>query len=142
MLHRPSILRRYARYVLALFVMSVLNMAIQIPVHAAMQQNMKLMSSMDHNHMADSMGHHEHSTMSTDCGCPPALCQSVDAQHDQLQKNPVSLQFLDHLVFYPLMVTVYQDTLHPLSNLSLQRQDWQYRQLSPPPIQLTTELQI
>ncbi len=127
-----------------MFVLSVLNMSMQIPAHAAMQQNMKLMSMMDHSRMTGVMSEHEHMQHMEkhDCGCPPALCESVDAQHDQLQKNPFSIELLDKLVFYPLMVTVQQDTLHQLSDISLQLQDWQYRQLSPPPISLTTELQI
>ena len=63
----PIVVKRYARLVLALFVVSVLNISMQIPAHAAMKMQMQ-QSDM--------------STMS-DCHCPPAICDSVLALDNQ-----------------------------------------------------------
>lgn len=143
--------------VLALFVLSVLNMSFQIPVHAAMQQSMDMMdrstmdhsgmnhSGMDHSDMDHSGMDHQNMQMgmqsNADC-CPPALCDSVDAQQDQL--NPVSnvTSAFDSDDFYPVLVIVVNDQSSQQAKHSIEHQYWQFRQINPPPILFTTELQI
>jgi len=60
-------IKRYARFILALFVLSVLNLSVQVPAHAAMKMQMQ---SSDMKEMSD-------------CHCPPALCDSVLALENQ-----------------------------------------------------------
>ncbi len=126
--------------VLVLFVVSVLNMAFQVSVHAAMQQPaMNPAMNMDHSIM-----HHEKDEQpgATDCGCPPSLCESVEAQHDQLTPSSVTTISSDFDQFYPVLLMIQPDSLSGLSSLYYENTNWRYRQVSPPPIQFTTELQI
>lgn len=76
-LNKQNLIKRYARLLLALFVMSVLNISMQMPAHAAMQMSMEQMNS-DMNHSM--MG--EMDDMSS-CHCPPVLCDSVLAIDNQ-----------------------------------------------------------
>ena len=159
-LHRLTPFRHYTRWVLVLFVVSVLNMAFQVPVHAAMQQSMQQAvdhsamghlnmansgmdhSSMDHSSMGHDMSQMNNALMAEDECCPPSLCASVDAQHDQLTPSSVVIasNAFDNTI--PLLVFIQKDILSSLSRLTLDSSDLQYRQISPPPIQFTTELQI
>lgn len=58
-----------------MFVLSVLNISVQLPVHAAMKMQMQ---SADMQEMSD-------------CHCPPALCDTVLAMDDQLVDGLVSI---------------------------------------------------
>lgn len=145
--------KRVTSLVLALFVLSVLNMSFQIPVHAAMQQSMQLSqmdmmdhSGMDHSGMDHSGMNHQGMQMDTqidrqEC-CPPALCDTVDAQQDQLNPLFNVAPVLDSDTFFSVLVIVQKDISSQRANLSIERQYWQFRQINPPPILLTTELQI
>lgn len=139
--NRSNQLKRYASMVLVMFVVSILNMSIQIPAHAAMQSTEH--QGMD---MSDTSGMMDHSAMQVmdmpDCGCPPALCDSVDAQHDQANKKTSTISILDLLEFFPISVDVQPDTLHQLASTSFQYHDWQYRQHTPPPLSSTSILLI
>ena len=64
-----EVAKRYARFLLAVFLLSVLNMSMQVPAHAAMKMQMQ-QQQVD---MQD---------MST-CHCPPAICDSVLALDNQ-----------------------------------------------------------
>lgn len=95
--------KRFARLILAVFVVSVINMSMQMPVHAAMQMNnLKISAAMSHEMSMDvpessmhgSMNNHMDDTMSDsmadsmddsmgNCHCPPALCESVLAVDNQ-----------------------------------------------------------
>ncbi len=135
--YRINSIKRYTRLVLVMFVISVLNISLQLPVHAAMQQNMQMshdMAMMDHSQM-DSMD-------MSDCGCPPALCETVDAQQDQLGYSQSAMTLADTFEFFPILVIIENDNASQLADISLHYQSWQYHQVSPPPIQFTTELQI
>ncbi len=140
LIYRPEQLRHYARVVMVLFALSVINMGFQVPVHAAMMQ--QAMSS----DMAQGMMviHHETDKQpdNSDCCCPPSICESVDAQHNQLTPASVSILSIDFEQHYPVLVIILQDTQARSSGLSFENSNWQYRQFSPPPIQFTTELQI
>jgi len=76
------------------------------------------------------------------CGCPPALCDSVDAQHDQINQQFSSVSFFDLLEFYPVSFDVQIDKLHLQANTSFQYHDWRYRQHTPPPLSSTSTLLI
>ena len=138
---RPNQLKRYAAMVLVMFMVSVLNMSLQIPVHAAMQ-------SMPHQgmDMSDGSAMVDHSVMQTmdmaECHCPPALCESVEAQQDQLTEISSPIIILDVLAFHPAFVGIQEDTLQQFSDISFQYHDWQYHQHTPPPLSLTTTLLI
>jgi len=143
--------KQYVNILLAIFVMSVLNMSIQMPSHAVMQQSMDIApaamsySGMNHSEMDHSGMHHANMQQPADiqsCECPPALCESVEAQQDQYKQNNYQPVNTDTLNFYSVLVITEQDNLHQLSGISFQYQELQYHQHTPPPISLTTELQI
>ena len=130
--------KQYVNILLAFFVMSVLNMSIQLPAHAAMQQSMDTSQVvMDHSDMQHDMQQDMQS-----CECPPVLCDSVEAQQDQYKQSNHQFTSIDTLVFYPVLVITENDTLHQLSAISFQYHNIQYHQNTPSPISLTTELQI
>jgi hypothetical protein len=130
---RPSQFKRYTAFVLVMFVVSVLNMG----MHAAMQSMSHIMQ------MADPSGMVQHSAMQqTDCGCPPSLCESVDAQHNQLAQSVSLHSLLDLLAFYPIFVSVEVDAHNRLADISFHYYDWQYHQHASPPLSLNTLLLI
>jgi len=138
---RLSQFKQYTKLVLVLFVVSVLNMSFQIPAHATMQLNMQISQGAEMDH--SNMNHESMQQMDMQsCECPPALCDQVDAQQDQLKQNIVPIASLDILNFYPIQVVTQVDATDLQAYLSLQYHDWHYRQIIPPPISLTTELQI
>jgi len=80
-----AIIKRYTRVVLGLFLLSVLNLGVQIPVHAAMKMQMQ-QQSQEMNHDMMSM---------TGCHCPPAICDSVLAVDDQSVNGIYYIQLHD-----------------------------------------------
>lgn len=140
-LNRPTQLKRYASLVLAMFVVSVLNMSVQIPVHAAMQSMQH--QGMDMSDTSEMMDHTDMTGMDMqECHCPPALCESVDAQQDQLNECSPSIIILDLLVFHSIFVGYQVDPQHQFADLSFQYHDWQYRQGTSPPLSITSILLI
>ena len=139
--NRSKQFKRYASTVLVMFVVSILNMSMEMPVHAAMQ-----FSQHQGMNMSDTSGMMDHSAMPEmdmqNCGCPPALCDSVDAQHDQVNQASSTVSILDLLEFYPISFDIQVDILHQLANNSFQYYDWQYRQHTPPPLSSTSTLLI
>ncbi len=139
--NRSYLIKRYAGIVLVMFVVSLLNMSVQMPAHAAMQ-------AMNHQgmDMTDASEVMDHSAMQgmdmQDCDCPSALCESVDAQHDQLNQPPPSIAILDLFAFHPSFVGIPVDIQRQLAGVSFKYHDWQYRQHTPPPLSLTTTLLI
>lgn len=156
--NRPSQLKRAARWVQALFVLSVLNMGIQMPVHAAMQQAMKM--TQQHNAVSVEPVQASHcemqasqqpvaapgasADMSNDdnCSCPPALCNAVEAQQDQLFQQAAALQLFASLTFYPASFDSQTDIAQSRGVVSLRYQDLHYRQINPLPLSLNTVLLI
>lgn len=109
-----------ARWMLLLFVLAWVNLAIQAPVHAAMKQDQK----------------------DSSCHCQPKLCDTVlsmEQQSDEALSALLSMS-LDFQVAY-----VFQTDIQPvadLTSLRWQLQTHQYRQTSPPPLLLKTVLLI
>ncbi len=115
-----------------LFVVSVLNMAIQIPAHASMQQSMEQMPEM----MEMTEGEMEH------CKCPPAMCESVDSISDQSIENLSSVNFSYLSGEQPAYLNRLVDEHQLLSVILFNHHEWQYRQFSPPPLILSSILHI
>ena len=128
--NRQFEIKRYARVVLALFVVSIINMAVQIPVHAAMLQSMQL-QSMPVMAMSD-----------TDCECPPAMCEAVESVSEQGFENVSSTNFKQFVGFQSIYFSFMNDTHQQPSVLRLTRHDWQYRQISPSPLRISSILHI
>jgi hypothetical protein len=131
-------LKRYTRLVLVLFVLSVINMSMQIPAHAAMQVDMPVMD------MTNAVI--EHSNMTNvdmqNCECPPAVCDTVDAQQNQLNLSSSSAILIDLITFYPVLVQVQKDQLHLSSGQRYQYFDWQYRKIIRSPLSFSSILHI
>lgn len=124
--------KQYAKLVLALFVLSVINMAIQVPVHAAMKQEMVVSHQMT-NMPADNM--HE-------CDCPPTLCASISALDDQRLETLQSVS-VDYLInFYVVYVSHIEDAHHQYSATQFAYHEWQYRKIIPHPSSFNTILHI
>lgn len=165
-LNRPVQLKRAARWVLALFVLSVLNMGMQMPLHAAMQQAMQQaqhkMPAIDASDAASQKSHCEmqasqaqhtvaqhtvpmasaNAADNDSCCCPPALCDAVEAQQDKLFQQDVSLQLFASLAFYPAHFELQTDWAQIRGVVSLRYQDLHYRQTSRSPLSLNTVLLI
>lgn len=160
-LNRPVQLQRAARWVLALFVLSVLNMGMQMPLHAAMQQAMqqtkhnalsinpsdaalqKPHCQMQASQVQDTVPVIPANTPGDDsCCCPPALCDAVEAQQDKLTQQGTSLQLFASLAFYPAHFVMQTDRVQVRGAVSLRYQDLHYRQTSRPPLSLNTVLLI
>lgn len=161
-LNRPVQLKRATRWVLALFVLSVLNMSIQMPLHAAMQQAMQVSQQynavnveplnevLQQSHCAMQASQSlavtpaETTNVSNDdrCSCPPALCDAVEAQQDKLYQQVVSVQLFASLAFYPANFELQPDTVQTRGVVSLRHQDLHYRKITPLPLSLNTVLLI
>jgi len=121
-------LKQYARLVLALFVLSLLNMAIQVPAHGAMQQEMNALHQAHISHqMADITADAMH-----DCKCPPTLCEAISALDDQRAETPQSVSF-DHLINFNAVFAKRTDAHHQHSVIQFAHHEWQHRKITPPP---------
>lgn len=158
-LNRPMQFKRATRWVLALFVLSVLNMSLQMPVHAAMQQAMQVaqLQTAVSSSLSDEPQQAPHCEMPASqpaavvaaavsiddaCCCPPALCDAVQAQQDKLFQQAASIQLFASLTFFPASFELQTDTVQMRGVVSLRYQDLHYRQISPPPLSLNTVLII
>jgi len=154
-LNRPMQLKRAARWVLALFVLSVLNMSMQMPLHAAMQQAMQQHTTISvepvqKSHCEMQAGQpadvtpivSANASSDNGCCCPPALCDAVEAQQDKLSQQALAMQLLASLTFYPLHVELQIDRAQIRDLVSLRYQDLHYRHTSRPPLSLNTVLLI
>ena len=140
--------KRYTSWVLVLFVVSILNMSAQIPAHAAMQLSMQqdLMSMSGEMKDHSNMPAMDHSNMSgmdmQNCECPPSLCDTVEAQQDQISQNELPALPYDAIAFYPISLEVTHDILHQTSGLFYRQLDKQYRKINPSPLSKTSTLLI
>jgi len=136
-------LKRYTKWVLVIFVSSVMNMSMQIPAHAAMQM---VMQDMDMSHMDMSNGMMDHSNMASmdmqSCECPSVMCDAVDAQQHQLNQGMSSATHLDFIVLYSILIPHQKDQLQQRSVQLFQRHDWQYRQSRQHPLSIKATLNI
>ncbi|VAW58407.1 hypothetical protein MNBD_GAMMA11-3013 [hydrothermal vent metagenome] len=132
-------LKRYARLVLGLFVLSVMNMGIQIPSHAVMLHTMAPGSEyvvQAHQHQAI-----EHKMDMLSCECPPVLCESVASLGDPLIDSLQMVSFSRLTGFRAIYITAVEDNHHQAST-RLSLRDRLYRQSSPPPLRITSILHI
>ena len=118
-------LKRFSRWLVLVFVLSWLNMAFQLPVHAAMMQ--MPVTQMDMSGM--------------DCHCPPAVCDTVLASDNQSVEG-VKIISSASLGFNSYFVSIIDINLATLLNLNLIQSDRVVRETSPPPILLNTTLLI
>jgi hypothetical protein len=130
--NRQSSIHRYARLVLALFVLSIINMSIQIPAHAVMQQSMVSMPMLE---MSAGM-------QMTHCKCPPAMCETVESFSDQSLDHASSTN-LNHLLgFQAIYFNMIADMHQQPSVILFNYHQWQYRQYSPQPLIFNSILHI
>ncbi len=122
MLHlftQPRAVKTIARWALVVFVMAWVNLAVQAPIHAAMKQS-----------------------NDTPCHCVVTWCDTVlnleEQSDDALGSNLV--MSLDFKVAFVSVITV--DAVQSQDNLQLRHASLDFRQYTPPPIQLSTVLLI
>ncbi|MDH5472822.1 MAG: hypothetical protein OEY61_08190 [Gammaproteobacteria bacterium] len=120
-------LRQLGRWLVVVFVISWLNIAFQVPVHAAMMQQKASSSQMDMSGM--------------NCHCPPALCDTILSLDDQ-SMDGVSFFNAADFEFTGIFVSIIKENLGTLSQLGLVHSDMVFRDTSPPPILLNTILLI
>lgn len=126
--YTSSRLKRLSRWLLMLFVLSWLNLAFQVPVHASMMQEKTRMSQMDMDGM--------------NCHCPPAICDVILAS-DNVSFDSMNLVSLADLTFNAVYIfSIQQDDLSFISNHNFHDYDISFRLHSPPPISLNTTLLI
>ena len=120
-------MKRNVRFLLALFVLSVLNISIQIPSHAAMKMQMQ-MQQPDMQEMSD-------------CHCPPAICDSVLALDNQLFDNVVSIPSYNHR-YTGLYETLEQNPGMLNQKQHIEKLFLNVSQAAPPPLLIKTLLSI
>lgn len=162
LLNRKNPLKKLSRLVLGMFLLSLFNMSLQVPAHAAMQYTMQSPVVMNHADMGhdmsesdiskhdmsghgvsdNSMSNNSNSMSEMNCHCPPALCETVDAQQDQFQGNLSHLVFIDAIDFYPSNSAIHSDSQDQLVAISYQQNNRQYYPLSSVPLSLISQLLI
>jgi len=113
-------LQSIARWMLLLFVLAWINLAIQAPVHAAMKQNQKDMA----------------------CHCQHDLCDTVLLMEQQSDEGLSSLLLISLDFQIAFVSNTDIQPVAELTSLRWQLQTHQYRQTSPPPLLLNTILLI
>ncbi|RDH82315.1 MAG: hypothetical protein DIZ80_08420 [endosymbiont of Galathealinum brachiosum] len=123
--HQPALIKRYARLVLAMFVLSVLNLSMQLPAHAAMKVQMQQST------MVEMEG----------CHCPPAVCDSVLALNNQSFDGVVSLpEFTNRSV---VLLEMLDQNAGQLNRKQYSKTFFlNVAQVSPPPLLIKTLLLI
>lgn len=151
--NKPLNLKQYARQVLALFVLSLLNMAMQMPAHGTMQYGTMQHGTMQQEMNNTSQAHASHQVHTShqmadaaagemqDCECPSALCEVISALDDQRTETPQSVSF-DHLVNINAVYAKHIDAHHQNSAISFIQHKWLNRKITPSPISFNTILLI
>ncbi len=118
-------IRRIGRVLLAVFMLSWLNLAFQVPVHAAMVESQSLSQEMVMN-----------------CQCPPSLNEAVLSAENQ-SLDGVQLISLSVLTFQAVFSDTIDSSLvdHQLMQKAL-HSDQTFRDTRPPPLLLNTRLLI
>ncbi len=132
-INRRSRFKHYTRLVLGLFVLSVMNLSIQIPAHAVMLQSMDSVLASQHTGMMQ--------MESPSCECPPVLCESVVSLDHQLIDGLQVVSFAHLTGFQILYVSAVDDHHHQVAT-QLNMNDRLYRQSTPPPLSITSILHI
>ncbi|VAW70570.1 hypothetical protein MNBD_GAMMA10-3152 [hydrothermal vent metagenome] len=127
-------LKRYARLLLGLFILSAMNMGVQIPAHAAMLQ------VMDGAYLAQPQGMTQMDAQS--CECPPVLCISVVSLGDQVIDSLHEVSFAHLTGFRSAYTTTINNNHHQHVSSQLSFRDRLYRQSNPPPLSITRILHI
>ena len=128
------VIKRYTKVVLAFFVLSILNMSMQIPAHAAMKDQMQQHQMMPE--MATAMM----SDMSS-CYCPPSLCDSVLAFEHQV----TDVSTIGALSYLMIPSLIESTVINHQSLNSVQRSYLIFLDIvenSPPPLLIKTLLQV
>lgn len=120
-----AVMKRNASFLLALFVLSVLNISIQIPSHAAMKMQMQQSEMQE----------------MSDCHCPPAICDSVLALDNQLFDNVVSISSYNHR-YTGLYETLEQNPGMLNQKQHIEKLFLNVSQAAPPPLLIKTLLSI
>ncbi|VAW54741.1 hypothetical protein MNBD_GAMMA07-955 [hydrothermal vent metagenome] len=123
--YKPAVIKQYARLVLALFVLSVLNVVMQTPAHAGMQMQM------------------DHPTVfqSADCYCPPVVCDSVLALDNQ-SLDGVSTLPADDSALYNLIEVLDQNSGQLNQSQHIEKILLNASQAAPPALLINTLLLI
>ncbi len=134
--NRHYLIKRYARLLLVMFVVSAMNMSVQLPSHAAMQQMMA--SAQTGSYQMPGMAQKS----LRDCECLPAMCEVVASLSDQNIESLFSISFNHLLGFQPTYSSHIEDVHHRPSVILLNHHERQYRQFALPPLSLSTILHI
>ncbi len=127
-------LKRASTWVLVLFVVSWVNLSMQSPAHAVMQQSMQAQTMQMDNMLTMDM---------QDCHCPPVLCDAVaSTDHQSVDGSFSSISLNNMLVFLPRLSSRVLDEHQSQVSLRLRYLNQQYHQTSPPPISITSTLLI
>ena len=142
-------LKSYTRLVLALFVMSVINLSFQIPAHAVLKLKMQktslcMQASMQMSQSSGEMSAEMHAEMGdmSNCHCPPAICDSVLAVETQSADGLACIQWLEARSPARLIETLdlNKGQLNQYQHYS--RNQLNAVQTSPPPLLIKTLLLI
>ncbi len=134
-INRQSRLKRCARLILGLFVLSLMNMGIQAPAHGVMLQTMDSVYSEQHQGMMMQMDLQH-------CECPPVLCKSVVSLDDQLIDSLHMVSFAHLTNFCIIYITAVEDIHHQQVSSRLSLRNRLYRQNNPPTLSITSILHL
>jgi len=123
-------LKRYTRFILGLFILSVINMGIQLPAHGAM--SLKMQPAQQGMMQMDSQG----------CECPPVLCESVSSQAEQLSEGSDGVSFNYLTGFQTAYSFVVDDSHHQQTPILLDLHDRRLHYSIPTPLSITSILHI
>lgn len=123
---QQSNIKRYGRWILALFLVSWLNLIIQAPAHAAMKQQVALSSPTDVSH----------------CHCPDTLCDTV--LNLENQSSEVVHLILDEMPGFQLAfnILVVDQLQQSLTRLDIKHLKFVFEASRPPPLDITRILLI
>lgn len=130
-IHQINVTKRFTRIILVMFVMSVINLSVQVPAHAAMQMSAQMAQTMDMDHEA-----------MMDCHCPPALCDSVLAVDDQSTGGLLATDMISDRVLVDIIETLDQNQGQLNRYQRYSRLQLSAEQAARPPLQQKTRLLI
>ncbi len=123
--HKPALIKQYARFVLVLFVFSLLNILLQAPAHAGMKMHMQGLTVFD----------------TSDCYCPPVVCDSVLSVDSQTLDGAVSIAAKDGAL-YSLIEVLDQNSGQLNQSQHTKRLFLNVSQAEPPALLINTLLLI
>ncbi len=123
--HKPTLIRQYAKFVLVLFVFSLLNILLQAPAHAGMKMHMQGLTVFD----------------TSDCYCPPIVCDSVLSVDNQTLDGVASIPLKDSAL-YNLIEVLDQNSGQLNQTQHTKRLFLNVSQAAPPALLINTLLLI